>query len=42
MGHENKVESFFNIEERLKINTMSVHEMLQLRSHIGQIFNAKY
>ena len=41
MEHENKVEPFFNVEERFKISTISVHEMLQFRSHIGQIFNAK-
>ena len=41
MEHENKVEPFFNVEEGLKISTISVHEMLQIRSHIGQIFNAK-
>ena len=41
MEHENKVEPFFNVEEGLKISTISVHEMLQFRSHIDQIFNAK-
>ena len=37
----NMVEPFFNVEEGLKISTISVHEILQFRSHIGKIFNAK-
>ena len=41
MEHENKVDPFFDVEEGLKISTISVHEMLQIRTHIGQIFNAK-
>ena len=37
----NRVEPFFNVEEGLKMSPLTVYLMLEIRSLISQIFNAK-